>query len=179
MLKLVGSVAAVALLWQTAGAAHASTVTYDLTLSGGFSGTGTLTFTDGPVDTSALQFNVDPADITTLTFTIGGLTFDPLTNPPGFGVTTVAWQGGNFWDITFGWTFDTTNSEELIANATTATLFNITTRDQTYATITAQLQSPAQPIAATPLPAALPLLAGGIGIISLFGARRRRNALAA
>jgi hypothetical protein len=166
MLKVIGAVAAAAFLWQSAGTAHASTVTYDLSLAGDVSGTGTLTFTDGPV-TNVPQFDVDVADITTLTFTIGGLTFNPTA-------TVVDFQSGSLWDITFGWTYDTTHSEELTANGTTAVLFNPSTNGEIDDTITANLQTNLQDVPSTPLPAAFPLFATALAGLGLLGWHRKR-----
>jgi hypothetical protein len=168
MLKLIGAVAAAAFLWQSAGTAQATTVTYDLTLAGDFSGTGTLSFTNGPVDSSSGAFAAtDP----TLTLNVDGLTFDPTA-------TNVVFQFGNLWNVTFGWTFDPTNTAEMDGNGTSAQIFFPTTGKELDATITAQLQT-TNAVSNTPLPAALPLFATALAGLGLLGWYRKRTAIAA
>jgi hypothetical protein len=168
MRKLILAAAFAFLSGPMVASAQASTVTYNLALtpqSGStLSGTGTLTFTDGPVSPSGL-FNVVLADITTLSISIGGFTFNLVGHTSALQFT-----DGILSDITASTAI---GAASLAVNSTTAVYFdNLATGGVgSTDTITAQL--------ATPLPAALPLFATGLGAMGLLGWRRKRKALAA
>ena len=93
------------------GSANATVVTYNLTLAGSPSGSGTLTITDGPVGAGFL--NVPTADITTLTMSIDGFNFNLLPV-----VSALEFNGGSLYDITAGPATD--GAASLSVNATTA-----------------------------------------------------------
>ena len=148
-------------------AAQASTVTYNLTLTpqagSSLSGTGTLTITDGPVGLGFL--NVPVADITTLAISIGGFNFNLIGD-----ISALQFNGGNLTDITGAAVI---GAASLSVNALTSVYFdNLATGGiSSDDTITATLAS-------TPLPAALPLFAGGLGLLGMFARRRKQKASA-
>jgi len=91
--------------------ANATVVTYDLTLAGSPSGSGTLTITDGPIGSGLVS--VPTADITTLTMSIDGFNFNLLPV-----VSALEFLSGNLYDITAGPAID--GAASLSVNATTA-----------------------------------------------------------
>ena len=159
---LAAGVVVIALM---SSSARASTVTYELTLSplagSSLSGTGTLTITDGPVGAGYLS--VPAADITTLSISIGGFDFNLLGH-----ISALTFDGGDLTDITAG--AATIGADSLSASGTTSVYFdNLQTGGiSSYDTITAQLT-------ATPLPATLPLFAGGLGFVGYLSGREKRK----
>lgn len=145
-------------------AAQATTVTYNLTLTplagSSLAGTGTLTITDGPVGSGFLSVPV--ADITTLSISIGGFNFNLIGH-----ISALEFDGGSLFDITAGPAV--IGAASLSVNALTSVYFdNLSTGGiSSDDTITA--------IAATPLPAALPLFAGGLGLVGLLARRKKRR----
>jgi hypothetical protein len=164
----IAAIAAVVVAAVMGGEARATTVTYNLTLTpqagSSLAGTGTLTITDGPVGSGFL--NVPVADITTLTISIGGFTFNLLGD-----ISALEFNGGNLIDITAGPAV--IGAASLSVNALTSVYFDnlstggISSDDTVSATL-----------AATPLPAALPLFAGGLGLVGMFSRRRKQKASA-
>ena len=150
------------------GSAQASTVTYGLTLTpqagSTLSGTGTLTITDGPVSPSGL-FNVPVADITTLSISIGGFTFNLVGHTSALQFT-----DGILSDITAAAAI---GAASLAVNSTTAVYFDNLATGGIGSTDTITASS------ATPLPAAFPLFATGLGGVGLLGWRRKRKSISA
>lgn len=134
------------------------------------------------------------ADLTSTSYTYNGtLVTQDYTHEPAVTVTSVVAVGGNVESFTFsatGWTGAGPNHRA--AESVTGT-FDITTGVFTYdavygsskhPTITADydftgtVSSITGGTGATPLPASLPLFAGGLGALGLFGWRRKRKAAA-
>jgi hypothetical protein len=156
---------------QIPGSAQASTVTYDLVLtanSGPESGTGSFTITTPVLGTSGFD-TVGNGALTAMSFFIDGMTFS-LANATSAGV------GFNFNGLT-----------EVLNNIgytgqNASFVFQLSTGGFGYSfsdSANSALQSSGVIVAsveATPLPAALPLFAGGLGIIGLLSRRRMRKA---
>jgi len=167
---------AATLAWS-AVTANAATFTYDLTLTatpgfgGGFGGTGqfvvtgatnTGTFT-APGDLNSLEFNID-GHVFTLGQATGGsgkvvldgtghlTSIDYITAPVGLWV--VLGAGG------IGYTYKDVAADHFSRGLITAVLHQ---------------GASGQGLTSTPLPAALPLFATGLGALGLFGWRRKRK----
>jgi hypothetical protein len=149
--------------------AHASTMqTFDITLA---QTTGTLITGSPLVDftVTSTQFTITVPtsgflqDTPTVSFTIAGKTYTSVLD--------VQFNGPTITSI-FGFS-DTVNGDTLTSiGLTSFQLFGtgISSTDGGTVTINA--------VAATPLPAALPLFAGGLGLLGMFARRRKQKASA-
>jgi hypothetical protein len=168
-----------------AGTAEAVTFNISWTGSGGYSLTGQLTFASGLLGTGVinesqiqnLTINVllngvsqGTASLASFTAPQFNLNFDTTTDQ--FVVGDVS--GGSAGQI---WNFDSatsvgfaSGSEQQIVSVNGSEFGNIVVGDST---LTATLTSE------TPLPAALPLFATGVGAIGLLARRKKRKAVAA
>ena len=151
-----------------------ASVVYDLTLTATadtdgtplatYNGTGTITLDFAPSSNSETDYGTNTQEA--VTFSIDGQTFS------GFA-TSVQFLNGNFRNATFaesigvsplrfklgttgGFIFDYANDQQDASGAITSVL------------------APA----ATPLPAALPMFAGGLGLVGMMSRRKKRKAAA-
>ena len=187
--RLLGLLAALALLGLLPSPGHASTLNFTFSFTGGTSVspfTGTVT---GEIDgltnnatsaasaviidtvTPAALTNPSPLPFNTFCGSNCLVTSNSFTVTAGvitaydFAVGSTTLTG--LWELELGaGTFP-----ESFSNGTGVTQINII--DQSAITF-----APVTPVATTPLPAALPLFATGLGALGLFGWRRKRKAAA-
>ena len=157
---------------QTTGAAQASTVSYDLTLTGTAGGMvgGAGSFSvNGPINSSGLE-TLTVSDGLNLSFTIDGNTF--ASGPGGFA--SVTFNNGSLISIAYAGTLDSW-SFALVTGMLSYIYSDFTDPSHsTFGTITAQLAAtPA--VSSTPLPAALPLFATGLGGMGCLAWWRKRK----
>jgi hypothetical protein len=149
-----------------AGQASASVI-YDLTLTATsdtdgtplatYDGTGTLTFMNAP-STSGVSAPVSAA----VTFTVDGQLFSGTA-------TSVELLNGNFYNASFSEQIGSSTARFTLDTSGVYAFYYDNNGQVAGGSITSSL-------AATPLPAALPLFAGGLGVMGLFGRRRKRKA---
>jgi hypothetical protein len=169
MAKTYALAAVMAGLFTTAfaGQASASTVVYDLTLTATYDsqgatlatydGTGTITLGSAPSASGTTDYATAQ-----VTFTVDGQMFSGTA-------TDVAFLNGSFNSAQFSEQIGSNpNRFDLQTSGVYAYYYDNEGQDAS-GSITSSL-------AATPLPAALPLFAGGLGIMGLFGRRRKRMA---
>jgi hypothetical protein len=168
--RLAAAVAAVMLaLGAAAGAAHADTVTYDLTLTATtdtdgtplttYDGTGTITLSSAPSVSGQTDYGTYQAAVT---FTIDGQSFS------GFA-TQVQFQDGNFRNATFSEQIGSSPVRFALSTTGEYIFYYGNLLEDAVGSITA---TPAP----TPLPAALPFFAAGLGALGLLGWRKKRTA---
>jgi hypothetical protein len=160
------------------GSAQANT--YNLTLTdasnSSYSGTGTLVINGTPSPTNSYQDyclgnSCSGGQLVSLSFTLdNGDVFS--TSDSGLSNVNAVFDDGALASIGFG---DNDSGYQLsIYSDLSYTYHFYSPQFQTTGTITAALAP-----AATPLPAALPLFAGGLGMVGFLARRRKRKALAA
>jgi hypothetical protein len=168
---LVLSVAA-----YSASAASAATVTYtfvDASATFGSQGTSDFSGTFG-WDSDPGAGYVTFANITVTGFDAGTYTYlanSGGTHASGFEFAVSSTSSSNAFDLYFNY-FDGVSNDP-INNAYYGTEGNVSASN-----IDSSVAGYATP-SATPLPAALPLFAGGLGMVGFLARRRKRNALAA
>ena len=137
-----------------------ASVVYDLTLTDAsnatYDGTGTITLGSAPSPT--MQSNYTSAAVT---FQVDGQLFSG-------NATSVQFLDGNFRNATFSETIGNTPMQFTL-DTTGGYAFYADGQQEAAGTITSSL-------ATTPLPAALPLFAGGFGMVGFLARRRKRNA---
>jgi hypothetical protein len=162
MLKLIGAIGAVALLWQSASVAHASVV-YDLTLTDSldstYDGTGTITLSSAPSATGLSQYSS-----ASVTFTIDGEQFSGTA-------TAVQFLDGAFRNAQFSEQIGTNPNRYDLQTTSGYAFYYDNELAAAYGAITA---TPASDPPSTPLPAALPLFATALGGLALLGWLRHR-----
>jgi hypothetical protein len=153
------------------GPAHASVV-YDLTLTATYDsnstplstydGTGTITLSSVPSATGLT--NEGSAAVT---FLVDGESFSGIAS-------SVQFQDGSFWNATFSEQIGSSPLRFTLDTSGVYAFYYDNGGQDASGTISSAL-------AATPLPAALPLFAGGLGLLGLMGRRRKQklNAVAA
>jgi hypothetical protein len=148
-----------------AGSAHASTVTYDITLTQ----TGGTLITAPPADFTVTSSFTIPSPTTSyetetisgLSFTIAGKTYTSNASIQFSGLGPAI---NNFYGFS-----DTASGDTLsIGGGNSFNLYGTGIPSTDVGTV-------AFAVAATPLPAALPLFAGGVGALGLFGWRKKRK----
>jgi hypothetical protein len=147
----------------------AKAITFDLTLTptpgSTLSGTGVLTLSfTGSLDNAQFGPNTNPG-VTALTFSIDGFNFNFDGSPKDFSAVTFS-PTGKLLDITALGTAIGNPAVSLTIVGLQATFFE---------NGLAQVSSTDTITATTPLPAALPIFAAGLGVTGLFGWRRRRK----
>ena len=159
----VAVAAAVAVLAAPAGA-YASVV-YDLTLTdtsnATYDGTGTITLSSAPSPTG-LSTPVSAA----VTFLVDGESFSGTA-------TSVEFLDGNFYNATFSEQIGSNPVRFDLQTSGVYAFYYNNEQSEASGTITSTLAP-----AATPIPAALPLFASGLGAIGLLARRRKRKAQA-
>jgi hypothetical protein len=184
--KLLGSVCFIAgMALFGVSQASAASITYDLSplTIGSFSLTGGSITTDGTIGTLA------STDITvwSVTITGGSPSPDTVTGTTPYGAFTSATSGLTASSTTLKFdlspTVDTTNfvlstNDENGVGYDYMTIALCVSADCQYSTETSTAFVIAS-VAATPLPGALPLFAGGLGMMGLLGWRRKRKSAAA
>ncbi len=153
-----------------ATALHASTITYDLTLTPDqgslYGGTGTLTITGAPSASGNSDYTLANGNLDALNFYIDGQTFNLAD---GTGSTLVRFQNGTLNDITFSEQIGSTPYRfSLMSTANYAFSYDNLLKTS-YGTITAKVDPSASPV---PEPGSLALL--GTGLIGGAGALFRR-----
>jgi hypothetical protein len=166
---------------QASNVAHASTVTYDLTLTDTgnptYSGTGTLIISGAPASSGTDSFCGSNAcgggTVDSLTFTIDGFHFSSADSGASSGGALQAnFTNGVLTSLGFGDTVGGNDQLQIPYSGGLTYSFNQYNGPSVFTTgtITDSLA------AATPLPAALPLFAAGLGALGLFGWRGKRKA---
>jgi hypothetical protein len=173
MAKLIALAGLMAGLFITAFAGPASaSVIYNLTLTATadtdgtplstYNGTGTITLDFAPSATG--QTSYSPA-LEAVTFLIDGESFSG-------NASSVQFLNGIFRNATFAETKGNTPFRFTLDTTGTFAFFYADGRQDATGTITSSLA------ATTPLPGALPLFAGGLGVMGLLNWRRKRTAQA-
>jgi hypothetical protein len=154
--------AAACALFLSFGAASASTVTFDVSGTGILAGstwsvdTATAVVQNANIEFSGYNFNTDDSSFFQRFYVIDSTNTYGFYLPDFFRTSFIGFAGGTFTDGTIGHGLDAS-----IIDASSLTV-----------TFTAETS-------ATPLPAALPLFATGLGALGLLGWRRKRKAQAA
>jgi hypothetical protein len=167
------AIAAALFAVQIPGAAKASTLIYNLTLTalvGSESGTGSVTITVPPVGSNG--FLTQGNGLTAMDFKIDGLDFS-LNNS---SEVMYFYQGSNLVLASIGY-YGKIGTDQLFSfslGSLGAYSFS-GIGDNTFGSISVS----STPVSSTPLPAALTLFATGLGALGLLGWRRKRKASAA
>jgi hypothetical protein len=152
------------------GPASASVV-YNLTLTATsdtdgttlslYNGTGTITLSSAPSTTTISNYASAP-----VTFLIDGESFSGMA-------TSVQFLDGNFWNASFSEQIGTSPFRFDLQTTSGYIFYYANELQDASGTITSSLA------ATTPLPATLPLFAGGLGFVGYLTRRRKKAALAA
>jgi hypothetical protein len=165
--------AATAFMAPASNPAHANTYTLTLTDSAApaYSGAGTLVISGSPTTGEyCLSASCTPGDtLTSLSFTIDGIyTFS--TSLSGASGVSATFTGGVLTALGFDQTVGT-NQFHMPAGGNLEYSFEQYDGPEYYTT--GLVTDP--PVSATPLPAAFSLFAGGLGLLGLFGRRKKRT----
>lgn len=173
--RIVSLAAATAALFVVQATGNARAATYNLTLTDSsaptFSGTGTLVIsgTPGTGEYCLSSSPCTPGDVlTSLTFTVDGFHFSSAD--AGASGVSATFTGGVLTALGFNETANSNDQLHVPAGGNLAYSFQEYSGPEYYTTGTVT-----DVLAATPLPAALPLFAGGLGLMGLFGRRRTRK----
>jgi hypothetical protein len=184
--KLLGLMAVIALLGLFPSAGHA--LTFDFSFTGGCNVAGSPCTVTGEID--GLTAGATTAATAVVIDTVSSPAFTALSLPyevfPTSGVSestsntfTVNAAGTSITSYDFeadsgsslvGWFFELTNAEDEFSNGFSPNTIDVISQAGTTFTPVA--------VGTTPLPAALPLFATGLGAMGLFGWRRKRKAAA-
>jgi hypothetical protein len=154
----------------TSNPTKAATVTYNLALAPlpgyVYGGTGILTLA-APIDPTFAQYGASDPNVLALSFSIDGYNFDLLNH-----FSAIQFINGALTSVTAAAAIGVASIQ---SSGTTGFYFDNGNFHISYVTISAALA--ASPVE-TPLPAALPLFASGLGGLAIFGRRRKRKPLA-
>ena len=182
-LMLAATLLAIAATGSTAQLAHASTVTYGLTLTDTanttYSGIGTLIISGPPAISGTDQFCGSNAcgggSVVSLTFTVDGFNFSSADSGASSGGSLQAdFTNGILTALAFGETVGGNDRLQIPFSGGLTYAFQSFSNPSVFTTgtITDSL------VAATPLPATLPLFASSLGALGFFGWRKKRKAQA-
>jgi hypothetical protein len=185
--SLLASLFAATAIVLAAPAAQASTITYDLSLSptfyGPYGGTGYFTVNTPALGTSPYDTPTNGVaeggngNLIAMSFTIAGETFN-LTNASNAGVG-FNQNSNDTAEIINSIVYTGTIGSTMVTLSLSSGGFDYTFTDSnpngSYADSSGGLITAT--LTATPLPATLPLFAGGLGMFGLFGRRRKQKAL--
>jgi hypothetical protein len=155
--------------------AQASTYTLTLTdtANPGYSGTGTLVIVGTPptsgTDEYCISGGCGGGTLTSLTFSVDGFSYSSAD--PGAGFTSATFTNGTLTALAFGETDGGNDQLQLPYSGGLTYSFNSYSDPSLFTTGTIS-----DVLAATPLPATLPLFAGGLGFVGYLAKRRKRNA---
>lgn len=174
-------VGATALCVALQGLGHARAATYQLTLTDSsaptYSGTGTL-IVSGTPGTGIYCLSSSPCTpgdvLTSLTFDIDGTTFKFSSADSGASGVSATFASGVLTALGFDETINSDDQLHMPAGGNLQYSFQEYNGPEYYTTGTIT-----DALAATPLPAALPLFAGGLGMVGLLARGRKRKAKSA
>jgi hypothetical protein len=178
-IRIASVIAATAAFFVLQATGNARAATYTLTLTDSsaptFSGTGTLIVSGTPgTGQYCLSGTCTPGDVlTSLTFTVDGFSFSSAD--AGASGVSATFTAGVLTALGFNETVNGNDQLHMPAGGNLEYSFQEYNGPEYYTTGTVTDVF----AATTPLPAALPLFAGGLGAFGLFGWRRKRKAQAA